>query len=129
MSELAIISALCVISAVMCKFFDTSLREYKPLFTICACMLGLYLILGLINPICVFVSDMLRFSGASEEYASILFKSAAITLIAQLGADVCKDANETALSSIVQIAARISLAAMSVTLLADIADTVLELTS
>lgn len=129
MSELAVITALCIISAVMCKFFDSSLREYKPLLSICAVAVGLYLTIELIDPICVFVNDMLSYSGALSEYGDILFKSAAISVIAQLGADVCKDANETALSAIVQIAARISLAAMSVTLLADIADTVLELTS
>lgn len=129
MSEVAVISALCIISAVLCRFFESSLREYKPLITICACGAGLFLVSGLLNPICVFISDMMNLSGTSDEYRSILFKSAAVTLIAQLGADVCKDANETALSTIVQIAARISLAAMSVALLADIADTVMELTA
>lgn len=128
MSDMSVIVAVCIISAVLCRFFESSLREYKPLVSICACTVGFAFVSALIEPVCSFVVDMMNSVGAFDEYGDILFKSAAISLISQLGADVCKDANETALSTIVQIAARFSLAAMSVTLLADIADTVMELT-
>lgn len=126
MSETAMIASFCIICAIMCKYFESVLREYKPLVAICACCAGFVSISGMISPICTFITDMMSNAGADDEYTIILFKAAAISIIAQLGADVCKDTHETALASVAETAGRLSLAAMSVTLLADIAQNVME---
>lgn len=125
MTETAMITSLCIICAILCKYFESALREYKPLVAICSCCAGFVAISGMISPICTFINDMMTNAGADEGYTLILFKAAAISIIAQLGADVCKDTHETALASVVETAGRLSLAAISVTLLADIAQTVL----
>ncbi len=125
MNETAMIASLCIVCAILCKYFDSALREFKPLVSICACSMGFVAISHFISPICSFVSQMMESAGANAEYTSILFKAAAISIIAQLGSDVCRDTHETALASIVETAGRLSLAVISVTLLAEISQIVL----
>ncbi len=127
MNETAMIASLCIVCAILCKFFENTLREFKPLVSICACSFGFIAISHLISPICAFITEMMENTGANYEYTSILFKAAAISIIAQLGSDVCRDTHEMALATIVETAGRLSLAGISVTLLADVAQIVLGL--
>lgn len=122
------IVSLCLISAILCKFFESSFSEFKMIVSICCCTVGFITVCSLVSPICNFIIDMMNSVGADIEYSSILFKSAAISMISQLGSDVCRDARETALATLVEAAGRISLAAMSIVLLSDIANIVWELT-
>ena len=125
MNEIAMIASVCIICAILCKYFENTLREFKPLVSICACTLSFVAVSHLISPICIFITQMMEKAGADTEYTSILFKAAAISIIAQLGSDICRDTHEAALATIVETAGRLSLAGISVTLLADIAQIVI----
>ena len=117
--------ALCV--AVVALMLRRYHQEYAMLLSIAAGIVILIMIFANIAPAFKQVGALLSSAGISTEYAVILLKTLGICFLAQLAADACRDAGETALASEMELAGKISIVILSLPLFQRIAQTAVKL--
>lgn len=66
-------------------------------------------------------------SGLTREVTAAIFKAVGIALVGQIAGRLCKDAGESALSYVVELAARVGILAVSLPLLLKIMELLEEL--
>ena len=97
------ISAVCVLTAVLCLL----LRRYSPesalvLSMICA-VLALAAALGLLSPVLSFLRELRALSGMEPAAFAPLLKTVAIGILTQITGAFCLDAGEQALCRVVEL--------------------------
>ena len=70
------------------------------------------------------ISEFSQNAGMDEAHIKLIFKALGICYITRLACDVCKDSGETALASKVDLAGRITIAALSLPLITALLQTV-----
>lgn len=72
------------------------------------------------------VYDIAYAGGIDEGYISIILKITGIAYLAQIGADICKDAGESAVGTKIEIAGKIFIAALSMPFVTALLKTVMD---
>lgn len=108
---------LCVAGALVCAL----LRQQKPeMRTAAAIAVGLAALFLSLDGLGAGV-EMLRLlcgeAGMAEENSLLLIRATGIALLAEFGAQLCRDAEESALAGRVELAGRVALMGMSAPLL------------
>ncbi len=100
------------------------LRGQRPELAICLSLgAGAVVLLALMSRVMPLLGDLrqlLQGAAIPTTYISTVVKAAGICLLAQLTADTCRDAGETALAGKAELAGRLLLLALTVPLFADI---------
>lgn len=97
------ISALTVVTAVLCVVIRQSSKPLALLLTLAACI-GVYLLgLEFLTPIQTVVQQLQRLSGLSDAVTRPLWKVVGIGLLSQTASGLCADAGESALAKTVEL--------------------------
>jgi stage III sporulation protein AD len=117
--------------AVTAAVLAVLLRQYRPEFSMlasaaaCVMILAYAVIKGL--PV---INEMTSFAAKANirsDWASVLVKSVGICFVAQLGADVCRDAGESAIASKIETAGKLAILLTALPLFDKIASLAAEL--
>ena len=110
------IIGFAIVAAVLCIL----LRQYKPEYALLVSVAAGAVILAMLISDLQTVFDeinMLANSGIiQQEYINLLLKAMGICFVTQIASDVCKDAGESAISSKLEIAGKITVLSISLPL-------------
>lgn len=111
------IAGLAVITAALAVILRQYKPEYAMLVALCGGIIILFIVIIEIGQIYKFAEDVLSKMNVSVSGFEILFKALGVAYISQLSSDICKDANETALASKIELAGRVTIVIMALPLL------------
>lgn len=111
-------------AAIITAFLTLYIKQTRPDFALCVTLAGIALILaGIVPRIVVLVNDIYSFlalDGIEMGYIASLMKIIGISYIAQISADICHDAGETALSNHVETLGKITIAFIAIPIVEDV---------
>ena len=125
--EIINIAVICIISTVMCKIFESKSKEYGLFIRILTSAGIIAAVIIYVSPIVETVNNIFIQTGANEEYVNILFKALGICYLTQFTYDVCKDSNENAMATQVEIAGKITLVLIALPLFTSLTDVITNL--
>ena len=109
------------------------LRQYHPAYAILLSATGCcFLLAGYISPlkeIFLQIQELLNNSGEGKEWIGLLVKALGICYICRFGADLCRDAGQTAMAGYVELAGRILLISLSIPMLGKVLTIIIGLTA
>jgi len=118
---------LCVAGALVCALMRVQRPEFRLAVALCVglCALGMSMD-GLRGGV-----DVLRTlagqAGMAEGTASVMLRATGIALLAEFGAQLCRDAGESSLAGRVELAARAALIALAAPLMTQLTGRLAEL--
>ena len=119
--------------ALIAAVLATILRQYRPEFGMVLTVLAgagiLVMVITALMPALQMVKDLGSDAKIDSKYISILLKALGICYITQLASDACKDANESALSSKIELAGKAAIVILSLPLFNQILEVVKKLIS
>lgn len=110
------ICAVGIVATVICILLKKQNPEFSMLISIAAGVFILVRIFLNITPAISQINGLLLSTKLSSEYFLILFKALGICFLTQFASDSCKDAGESALSSKIELAGKISIVLISLPL-------------
>ena len=100
------------------------LRQYSPDIAVCAAVASgavmLVYLLRQLAPIIAQLNALISAGGIAQESIAVIVKVLGISLAAQLAADICRDAGQSALAAKVDIAGRAAILLVTLPLLAQV---------
>ena len=97
------VTAICLIGAALTGLLKKSNPELALLLAGAACILVLSAVLSRIGEVFHLLEDILQSSALPGELFTPLLKTLAIGWISHTGADLCRDAGQTALGTVVEM--------------------------
>jgi len=126
--ELSIQAAgLCVAASLLALVVRRGSPESALLLTLGAAAAVLLSLAGSLGMLMDFLSELVEKSGLSRELFIPLYKTVGIALVVKLGGSLCRDAGESALSSVVETAGAVCALAAALPLLRAVLSLLLEL--
>ena len=104
MEQVTTMAAVCLLSSVLAVLLKKSNPEMALLLTGAAAFMGLIPLSRSVEEITAFLREMVTMGGLLPELFSPLLKTAAIALISRISSDLCRDAGESAMASLVETA-------------------------
>ena len=98
------VTALCLVGAVLAALLKKSSPELAVLLALAACAAVLLALVRGVETVTAFVREVMQWGGVESALFAPLFKTVAIALISRTGADLCRDAGEGAMASLVETA-------------------------
>ncbi|MBQ7976941.1 MAG: hypothetical protein IJ300_14750 [Clostridia bacterium] len=116
------------IATAICAMY---IKQVRADWALCVSLAGVLLLLnGVIPRIGYIVADIQRIASDSSfpgEYITPVMKIIGISYVAQLAADVCKDAGETAISSHVETLGKIAVAFIALPVITEVFELIMGL--
>lgn len=107
------------------------IKNYRPEFAIYASIIAgaiiLFFTINELTPIVSMLQNLSEKMGVSSKFFGILLKITGIAYLTEFGANVCKDAGETAVASKVELAGKILIISLSIPILLALMETLFEL--
>ncbi|MCD7731201.1 MAG: stage III sporulation AC/AD family protein [Oscillospiraceae bacterium] len=125
--EIVKIASICIVSAVICKIFDSREKEYALYIKIAVSVIILSSVVIYIIPVIESINSIFSRTGTDVEYLKILFKSAGICYVSQFAADVCRDSGDSSLASQAELAGKAALLVIAAPLFEKITEIVISL--
>ena len=117
------ILGFCGCAVVVCVLL-VLLRQYSPDIAVCAAVASgavmLVYLLRQLAPIIAQLNALISAGGIAQESIAVIVKVLGISLAAQLAADICRDAGQSALAAKVDIAGRAAILLVTLPLLAQV---------
>ncbi len=113
--------SVCVAGALVCSLLRTQKPEFRASVAIAAGLCALMLSLDGIRTGVDTLRALCAQAGMNADSLAVMLRAVGIALLAEFGAQLCRDADETALAGRVELAARVALLGMCVPLLGDLA--------
>ena len=110
------VTALCLVGAVLAALLKKSSPELALLLALAACAAVLLALVRGVETVTAFVREVMQWGGVESALFAPLFKTVAIALISRTGADLCRDAGEGAMASLVETAGAIGAVVVSLPL-------------
>lgn len=104
MEEVMQAAVLCVIGALLALVIKRGSPETSMLLTLGAAVVVLGSLAGSLKELMGFLTELTEQSGLPEALFIPLYKTVGIALVVKVGGNLCRDAGETALSSVVETA-------------------------
>ena len=127
MEQVFQITALCVVGAVLTLVVKRGSPEMALLLILGSAVIALLFLVGTVEEIFDFLSELVQRSGVSQQLFVPLYKTIGISLVVKLGGDLCKDAGESALAAVVEIAGAVCALLVALPLLRSVLSLLLEL--
>ena len=118
MSEVGKIAALCLIGIVLILLLQKSHPEIAILLALSICGGALLYSLSGMKAILALLEQMSLAGGLSEDLLRPLVKTVGIALVSRVGAELCRDANQGALATVVETAGAFSAIVVAIPLFA-----------
>ena len=114
-----------IVGALLCAaLLAVLLRAQRPELALCLSLAaGVLVVVALMRQVVPLLTSLRRLldaGGFPSAYLSVVLKAAGICLIAQLTADTCRDAGETALAGKAELAGRVLILLTAVPLFEDV---------
>ncbi len=119
--DMIAIAGMAVTGAALAMLLKQYKKEYALLLGICVGVMIFAYVIFKALPAINYMHDLMKSSGVNNEYAKIVIKSLGVCYLAQLAADSCRDAGETAMASKVELAGKISVVLFSLPMLQNLA--------
>ena len=107
------------------------IKNYRPEFAIYASIIAgaiiLFFTINELTPIVSMLQNLSEKMGISSKFFGILLKITGIAYLTEFGANVCKDAGETAVASKVELAGKVLIISLSIPILLTLMETLFEL--
>ncbi len=117
--------------AILVTFGSLLLRQYQlplvALLTITGCGLILLVTIEPLREIVAQIKDLLKNSGEGKEWLGLLIKALGICYVCRLGAELCRDAGQSAMAGYVELAGRIFTVSLSLPMLAQVVSIIVAL--
>ena len=104
MEQVLQVAVLCVAGALLAVVVKRGSPELALLLTLGTAAAVLLFLSGLLQELLDFFKALSSQSGLAQDLFEPLFKTVGIALVVQVGANLCRDAGETALASAVESA-------------------------
>lgn len=127
MEQVIQISVLCLLGALLTLLLKKGSPETALLLTLGIGVTVLLFLLKGAEDIISFLRELMERTAVSEEVFLPLFKTIGIALVAKTGSDLCKDAGESALASLVETAGSFCAVLVALPLLRAVLSMLLEL--
>ena len=108
---------ICVIGAVLAVFVKKSSPDMGLMVTLAVCAVVLTALLAPLRDVVDLLRQMMDWSGMSEEVFTPLLKTLGIALICRVGGEVCRDAGQSAMASLVEMGGALGTILVAVPLL------------
>lgn len=117
--------------AVIAAFLAVVLRRHVPEQALAVGLIAGFLILAAAIaaalPVFREIESLLKDSGMTGEYITVLFKALGVCLLTQLASDACRDAGEQGLAAKAEFAGKLSMLVLALPLFRKVADIALSL--
>ena len=123
------IAGLTVTAVLTAKLLERYAAEQAMLLTLLLGVLLTAAAVYLLSPVLNEIDTLLAASGLEAAQTALIGKAAGICIVTQLGADVCKDAGESALCTAVTLTGKASLTVLSLPLFSSLLKLVREVLS
>lgn len=111
------LAVICAISAVLAVFISKSNPEMGITLSLCLCTVVLLTLIVPMGEIVDLLEQMMAWTGMQEDVFTPLLKTLGLALICRVGGDLCRDAGQSAMASLVEIGAAFGAVLISVPLL------------
>ena len=101
------VCAAALVASILAVVLKRHNAEYSLILTLGAVTIICVTVISEIALTLTGVSSLIKSAGVNQKYIKILFKCIGICFLTEFTCDTCKDASQTALSSIVLMAGRI----------------------
>ncbi len=101
------IAGIGIIASIMCLFFAKDNKEFSILISITAGVIIFFSLLSYLYPIIEVVNTYSLRANMNTLHIKAIFKIIATAYIAQFASDICRDSNNSLLSSKIELSARI----------------------
>lgn len=112
--------SVCVAGALVCSLLRAQKPEFRASVAIAVGLCALTLSLDGIRTGIDTLRTLCAQAGMNADSLAVMLRAVGIALLAEFGAQLCRDADETALAGRVELAARVALLGMCVPLLGDL---------
>lgn len=126
--ELAVqAAALCVVGALLALVLKKGTPELALLLALGAAVAVLLSLAGALEELLAFLEELAERSGIGGELFVPLYKTVGIALVVKVGGNLCRDAGESALGSVVETAGAVCALLAALPLLRAVLSLLLEL--
>lgn len=117
METLIRFTVICVIGGVLAVFVKKSSPDLGLMVSIAVCIVVLAALLAPLQEVVGLLRQMMEWSGMPEEVFAPLLKTLGIALLCRVGGDLCRDAGQSAVASLVEMGGALGTILVSVPLL------------
>ena len=97
------VTAVCLVGAVLAILLKKSNPELALLLALAACVTVLHLMAKGLEDVHAFLEEMAAWGGLSADLFTPLWKTVGIALLTRIGTELCKDADENAMATLVEM--------------------------
>lgn len=127
MEQVFQVTALCLVGALLAVVVRRGSPELALLLTLAAVAAVLLALAEPVRELLAFLTELGERSGVSEELFVPLYKTVGIALVVKVGGELCRDAGESALASVVETAGAVCALLAALPLLRAVLSLLLEL--
>ena len=117
--------------ALVCASLVVLIRKYASEFAVPMSVISsmIILLISIVFASSLFdkIEEIADSSSISSQNLKVIFKALGVCYITQIGKDVCKDCGESAIADKVDLAGKITIAAMSLSLVSEVLSIILEI--
>ena len=104
MEQVIQVTGLCVVGALLALVVKRGSPETALLLAVGAAVVVALALAGVVKELLAFLGELGSASGVSADLFVPLYKTIGIALVVQVGGNLCRDAGESALASVVETA-------------------------
>ena len=127
MEQVIQVTGLCVVGALLALVVKRGSPETALLLAVGAAVVVALALAGVVKELLAFLGELGSASGVSADLFVPLYKTIGIALVVQVGGNLCRDAGESALASVVETAGTLCALLAALPLLRAVLDMLLEL--
>ena len=120
-------AAVCVVAAVLALLLKKGSPHMGLLLTLAAAAAAFLFLLGQLRDLLEFLKELAAAGNIPGALLEPLYKTIGIALVVKVGGNLCRDAGESALASVIEIAGAICALLVSLPLLRMVLTTLMEL--
>ena len=127
MEQVIQVAGICVVGALLAVLLKRANPELALLLTVGAAAVIFLSLAGTAKELLKFLQTLSRQSGVSDRLLTPLYKTLGIALVVKTGGDLCRDAGENAMASVLETAGTLSALLVSLPLLQTVLSMLMEL--
>ncbi len=120
-------AAVCVLAAILSLLLKKATPQAGILLALAAAAVVFLFLLGQLRELMDFLREMSAAGGIRQELIAPLYKTIGIALVVKIGGNLCKDAGESALASVVETVGTVCALLVSLPLMRSVLATLMEL--
>lgn len=127
MEQMIQVAGICVVSALLAVLLKRTNPELSLLLTAAATVVIFLALAGTAKELLKFLQTLSKQSGISSSLLAPLYKTLGIALVVKIGGDLCRDAGESAMASVLETAGTLCALLVSLPLLRTVLSMLMEL--